>query len=120
MCIEILTILINNITFDYIIMSQLRQDNALTRNLNPPPYIYIYIYSKTCWGVTNIVYNVDGSKVACFLNSTPRVGWYVVQQGSKSKHYKDTCSNEIRLHHQNLITTLHSTMTSNAKTYVSN
>ena len=37
MCIEILTILINNITFDYIIMSQLRQDNALTRNL----YIYI-------------------------------------------------------------------------------
>ena len=52
---------------------------------------------------------VDGSEVASFLNRTPNTfDWYVIWQGSKNKHHKDTCLKEIGQCHVILITSLHS------------
>ena len=58
--------------------------------------------------------------MACFLNRTPRFHCYVVWRGSKSKHHKDTCLNEIGQCLQILITTLHSIMNTIGRTYLSN
>ena len=51
---------------------------------------------------------VFGCYSVTFLKQTPLFEWFVVRYGSKNKHCKDTCSKEIGLHLQILLTTLYS------------
>ena len=78
----------------------------------------IFVLQMSTW--TMCVPKVHGPRAACFLNRVLIFDCYMVQWGSKNKHYKDTCWKEIGLHLQILTISLHSIVNTFRKTYLSN
>ena len=59
-------------------------------------------------GIKWMAFKVCGCSSVTFHNRARRFDWCVVRLGSNNKHHKDTCSNEIGLRLQILLTTPHS------------